>query len=45
MSARSAAFSGFRLRFMEQQLEGYATAVVESHDNDFVLDVQRRYFK
>lgn len=40
-----AAFSGLRLQFMEEQLEGYATAVVESRDNDFVLDVQRRYFK
>ena len=41
MSAR-AAFSGLRLKFLEEQLEGYATAVVESRDNDFVLDVQRR---
>lgn len=44
MAAR-AAFSGLRLKFMEDQLEGYATAVVESRDNDFVLDVQRRYLK
>jgi len=44
MSAR-AAFSGLRLKFLEEQLEGYATAVVESRDNDFVLDVQRRYLK
>jgi hypothetical protein len=44
MSPR-AAFSGLRLKFMEEQLEGYVTAVVESRENDFVLDVQRRYFK
>lgn len=44
MSPR-AAFNGLRLKFMEEQLEGYVTAVVESRENDFVLDVQRRYFK
>lgn len=44
MSAR-AAFSGSRLIFLEERLEGYATAVVESRDNDFILDVQRRYLK
>ena len=44
MSPR-AAFSGLRMKFMEEQLEGYATAIIESRENDFVLDVQRRYFK
>ena len=44
MSAR-AAFSGLRLKFLNEQLEGYATAVVESRDNEFVLDVQRRFLK
>jgi hypothetical protein len=33
------------MKFMEEQLEGYATAIIESRENDFVLDVQRRYFK
>ena len=44
MSTR-AAFHGLRLQFLEDHKDAYATAAVESRENDFILDFQRRYFK
>ncbi|KJA13088.1 hypothetical protein HYPSUDRAFT_120316, partial [Hypholoma sublateritium FD-334 SS-4] len=39
------AFSGQRRAFLDGQQAVYAAAVAESHINDTVADIQRRYFK
>jgi len=40
-----AAFQGSQLKFLEEQLEGYAAALIKSRKNDYILDIQCRYFK
>jgi hypothetical protein len=38
-------FAGSRLKFLEDEFPAYMKAVIDNREDDFILDLWRRYFK